>query len=753
MNETLKIVLSLSISGGLMVLIFHLLRPIFKQRLSKQWQYYIWLVVVARLLLPFAPETNFIGTIFQGIDKSVDQTELYSPPTQQEHMVVETFPQNTVQPPIETTNNSIEKMLERIGNNIWFCWLAVALILFIRKITVYQSFVKYIKAGCKEVADIDLLEQFGKLIEYSKIKVPVELYTNNLISSPLLIGFFRPCIVLPTVSMTTSDFQYTILHELTHYKRRDMFYKWLVQFTVCIHWFNPLVYLMSREINRACELSCDEVIIKTRGPQEQRAYGDTLLNAMGAGGSYKSSLASVTLNESKELLKERLDAIMQFKKKSKIVALGAFVITIVVMVGALLIGAYAGDKTSLNDKNMLLPIANTAFSNSDYEKIIALRFKDYEQMTISQYQNQVWEIADTEEYINLIERMSFDSQLLEMQNTNKTAMFFFHTLVPLISGDWEHNQFRYGIMAPQSMNSDPVNSPAELDITFSYTILNPDRMTVGEYETIQNAIQQDLQNFLWGRSNDELQDKEKMEQAIQDEVGRLIQKVNTADFKLNDYTFIFIELLSDTDTPDNMTGVSLAVQGTETDYQSLLQLRTADYHSETVEKFDLSLLNWANENPDIYSRIIENDLLLNNLPAFLTNEERNFISVTLRASNAENSMSVQNYYSQKDTPVPGLTFELRKGNEAEKYAYLMYGYSYKMDAGTLTVKERDLALTGILNDIQGYWKEKSLDELSNTNSDELYNYLEAIVKKHSTDGIAISLEKNLFVFETSAMFQ
>lgn len=121
MNETLKIVLSLSISGGLMVLIFHLLRPIFKERLSKQWQYYIWLVVVARLILPFAPETNLIGTIFQGIDKSVDQTELYSPPTQQEHMVVETFPQNTVQTPIETTNNSIEKMLEPIGNNIWFC--------------------------------------------------------------------------------------------------------------------------------------------------------------------------------------------------------------------------------------------------------------------------------------------------------------------------------------------------------------------------------------------------------------------------------------------------------------------------------------------------------------------------------------------------------------------------------------------------------------------------------------------------------
>ena len=76
-----------------------------------------------------------------------------------------------------------------------------------------------------------------------------------------------------------------------------------------------------------------------------------------------------------------------------------------------------------------------------------------------------------------------------------------------------------------------------------------------------------------------------------------------------------------------------------------------------------------------------------------------------------------------------------------------------MEASILTVRERDLALTGVSNDIQEYWEEKNIDELNNTKSDELYNYLEAIVKKHSTDSMTISLEKNLFIFETSTMFQ
>ena len=76
MNEALKIVLSLSLSGSILILILHLLRPLFKDRLSKRWQYYIWLVVVARLLLPFAPETNLMGTLFQGIDKDMEQMEV-----------------------------------------------------------------------------------------------------------------------------------------------------------------------------------------------------------------------------------------------------------------------------------------------------------------------------------------------------------------------------------------------------------------------------------------------------------------------------------------------------------------------------------------------------------------------------------------------------------------------------------------------------------------------------------------------------
>lgn len=380
MNEILKAGLSLSLSGSLLILLLFLLRPLYKERLSKQWQYYIWLVVVARLLLPFAPETNLMTMLFQGIDRTIEQTEIVSPYTQQGGItdIPQTDDMENGQnnlhsrqtEPVELASNPVRNIVTVVWKNLWLGWLVVALILFIRKITVYQDFVKYIRAGCVEVAEIDLLERFGTLIERNKVKTTVELYTNNLISSPLLIGFFRPSIVLPSADLSPVDFEYTILHELTHYKRRDMFYKWLVQFSVCVHWFNPLVYLMSREVGRACELSCDEAVIKALDLQEQRAYGDTLLNAMRGGGNYKDSLASVTLNESKELLKERLDSIMKYHKKPKVIVIVSTVLTILFMCGATFIGVYAStpeNTVNVIDLMSITPLNYTFISATAYD--------------------------------------------------------------------------------------------------------------------------------------------------------------------------------------------------------------------------------------------------------------------------------------------------------------------------------------------------------------------------------------------------
>lgn len=386
MNELLKVVLSLSLSGTLLILLLFSLQSLFKGRLSKRWQYYIWLVAVARLLFPFAPETNLMTMLFQGVDRATEQAVIVSPYTQQGGIIDSPQIDDVIDgqdnlhseqtEPAESTIRPIS-ILTMVWQNLWIVWLVVALTLFIRKITIYQDFVKYIRAGCVEVADIDLLERFGKLMEQNHVKTTVELYTNNLISSPLLIGFFRPCVVLPTAGLPPADFDYTILHELMHFKRRDMFYKWLVQFAVCIHWFNPFVYLMSREIGRICELSCDEAVVRELDAQGRLAYGNTLINAIGLGGSYKDSLASLTLNESKELSKERLDSIMNFKKKTKWGIVISLLLTVVLVCGFTFSGAYAADRRNQEKPN---DGTNTVSLHTNSEEVVS--FQQGEQTTV-----------------------------------------------------------------------------------------------------------------------------------------------------------------------------------------------------------------------------------------------------------------------------------------------------------------------------------------------------------------------------------
>jgi len=120
-----------------------------------------------------------------------------------------------------------------------------------------------------------------------------------------------------------------------------MFYKLLIQIVVCVHWFNPFVYLLEREVNKSCELSCDEKVLSVLDEKAKREYGDTLISFLKSNNLYKNSLASVTLTEGAEQLKERLGAIMKFRKKSKVVIAITSIFTVAVCVCFFVTGAYA----------------------------------------------------------------------------------------------------------------------------------------------------------------------------------------------------------------------------------------------------------------------------------------------------------------------------------------------------------------------------------------------------------------------------
>lgn len=366
MSEVIKTWLSLSFSGTLLIIVLMLFQPLYKDRISKSWQYYIWLVVIARLLCPWTLDISlsmpsmdiFPKIVFKSEKTAIDVKEtasdivqnnvnkIYADNTSDNVSKVANSTDNTETPFIQFLQ-PLSDTLHLIIEKIHIIWLVVALFLFMRKITIYQSFARYVYASSIPVNDIDKLEYFGNIIEQSHVKGTIGLYVNDVISSPMIIGFFHPRIIITTAILSSENsFRYTILHELVHYKRMDMLYKWLIQIVLCLHWFNPFVYLMEHKIRQVCELSCDERVIKKLDVAAKREYGDTLLDAIHTGGLYKSIPTSVTLNESKELLKGRLEAIMKYKEKSKFTKAITAILTILFCTSAVIINVYKTPSTA-----------------------------------------------------------------------------------------------------------------------------------------------------------------------------------------------------------------------------------------------------------------------------------------------------------------------------------------------------------------------------------------------------------------------
>lgn len=75
--------------------------------------------------------------------------------------------------------------------------------------------------------------------------------------SPMVMGIFRPTLILPETALTESRLPYVLRHELVHYRRGDIIWRWLAVLAASIHWFNPMVYVAAAQMREACEISCD----------------------------------------------------------------------------------------------------------------------------------------------------------------------------------------------------------------------------------------------------------------------------------------------------------------------------------------------------------------------------------------------------------------------------------------------------------------------------------------------------------------
>ena len=124
---------------------------------------------------------------------------------------------------------------------------------------------------------------FEDILTKMRIKRRIRLKTCSDTDSPMLVGVVFPIVYIPK-DIPEDDRRYIYLHELTHYRHKDLAIKWFACIVNAIFWFNPFVYLTINNMNEGCEIYCDETVTKCMDVDEKRAYMNTILNLVIAKG-------------------------------------------------------------------------------------------------------------------------------------------------------------------------------------------------------------------------------------------------------------------------------------------------------------------------------------------------------------------------------------------------------------------------------------------------------------------------------------
>lgn len=284
------------------IVVYGLLTRFYFKHYVAKWRYYSWFMVVLGLIIPIRPKFNIILHESSKLTKLVQKKQISSA------QVLDTFVLS-------------EAGGGRTGSVSWSVILSVLWLMGLLVIIVYHAykhyhFIKMVKRWGKDIEELQVIEILLDVKERLNIAENSRLLLCPCITSPMMIGFFKPIIVLPHMNYSDSELFLVLKHELIHFKRKDLWYKSLVFFATVIYWFNPIVYLMAKEISIQCEMSCDEETIQDEDFAVRKQYSGIIISTIRTQSNMNSTFIT-NFYDSKKNVRNRIISIMNTKKKRR----------------------------------------------------------------------------------------------------------------------------------------------------------------------------------------------------------------------------------------------------------------------------------------------------------------------------------------------------------------------------------------------------------------------------------------------------
>lgn len=311
----------LSMLGTVLFLIAYFITRTAKKFHNSSWIYFMWIIVLLRFIVPIYPEWNLnrLSSFNHSYSYSFEETQ--TPQTNFTTKINHQKPTDDFIKPIEknaeTNQVKIESEKKEFPLNFIICsiWTAGFCIVLILHFYNLFRFCRWLRKYSFSVKDMDTLAIYNYCKKNMRIKRKIGIYYNTEISTPMLTGFLNPCIYIPE-NIDKNKLTYVLQHELTHYKSGDLMIKFFMNLSVLLHWFNPCIYFLRKEINLSCELHCDSIVIKKIDSENRKIYGNLLIETA-ENSICKNTRYGIALYKDKITLKERLSEIMNYKKVTK----------------------------------------------------------------------------------------------------------------------------------------------------------------------------------------------------------------------------------------------------------------------------------------------------------------------------------------------------------------------------------------------------------------------------------------------------
>ena len=710
--------IKMSLSGAALILTATIIRAVAINKLPKKTFLTLWWIALLRLLIPYSiPSVSSIYSLFrQNTPLNTIKTSGYITPAPVQESFF-TLPDTLPPVPVEKAPPV----------SLWSAaWIAGAFI------CILFLTISYLRFRFEFQMSLPVENIFaGQWLKAHPLKRPISIRQSDRISAPLTYGFFKPVILMPknTDWTNTKQLQYVLLHEYVHIRRFDAVTKMIAALALCIHWFNPFVWVMYILFNRDIELACDESVIFRSGETSKASYARMLISIE----ETKNGIMPFCSYFSKNAAEERITAIMKIKKPS---------VLAVFIAAALTISSAAVFATSAEDRQEELPeLADSQFLDEDFEKLYALQFDNYENMKVSEFRDKVWKLTDTREYLDLLERFLNDKELDEMKDSGGIASFLFYILGPLTS---ENGTGTFGGYV--STNYPGVSDDALLEFFISLTVKNAEGLTVQEYNNARLAMTDGFQKIIQGKTDEQLQNKALMQESIRSETEALINQWSTDSLQIDvEYSYLpLVNPPTESNIPQNepQEQEKRSPYGTEEDYRSLLTLKTEGYQNMSIADFNMLFLEWSNEHYDQLERIT-GDILWNDFAVPLEQDEMFFVTVSTNFSGVENGKYVQSSYTGRPEEDPSYNQYLPQKLEGEggrsAWCDLYYQFSYHItDKKSLTVGERDRCVVDMINAVKEFWDSMDIEETLQLTEQDIVKKINEFATEYSNSNIIIN---------------